>query len=155
MAPPKRSSSESGVWGILFDRAERAAQERQSALARARSQVQRLHEQRDRVHRLMQEYASTHAQSERQAHPMRDNLNQRRFLAQLRDLSHRVDAQITQAEFDLESARRQALAAEVEAAKYAKLIERQQRAQHALQERREARALDEWSLQASERRRQA
>lgn len=145
-------ASAQGAWGILRDRAQRQAQIARSQATRARQHLDQLREQGVRLQALMSDYSSRHDALGRQSQVMSDHLNRLRFLEQMRELSLRLSAQVTQAEFDAESARRRLHQLELEVAKFERLIERQAHQNRVQRDRREARALDDWSVLTHARR---
>jgi flagellar export protein FliJ len=100
----------------------------------------------------LSDYSSRHAALGQESQVMGDHLNRLRFLEQMTELSLRQSAQITQAEFDAESARRRLQQLEIEVAKYERLIERQAHQNRLQRDRIEARALDDWSVLTHARR---
>jgi flagellar export protein FliJ len=146
------SASQSGAWGVLLDRARRQAQQARSQATRARQHLDQLRDQDVRLSALTADYANRHAASGQAAQVMGDHLNRLRFLEQMRTLALQLSAQVAQAEFDAASARRRLHQAEMEVAKYERLVERQAHQNRIRQDRHEARALDEWSVLTHARR---
>jgi flagellar export protein FliJ len=146
------AASSGGAWRVLRDRAQRQVDLARLQAARARRQLDQLRDQGERLSTLMNDYSGRHEALGHAPQVVGDHVNRLRFLEQMRDLSLRLSAQVAQAEFEAESARRRLHQAELALAKYERLLERQALQTRLQQDRREARALDDWSVLTHARR---
>jgi flagellar biosynthesis chaperone FliJ len=133
-------------WPALLLKANQALELAVADLVRARERVSALAQQRERVAMMMAEYAARHQTLIRSDHYVSESLSIQRFLAQLRLMLDRIDAESVHAEKACRAAVEMLNVARAQAKKFGKLIDLEAMALQDSALRSEARSLDEVAL---------
>jgi len=133
-------------WPALLLKANQALELAAGELTCARDRVMTLAQQRERVARMLDEYSERHITLTRGDHYVSESLGIQRFLAQLRLMLDRIDAESASAEKICRAAVEKLNAAQAQVKKFGKLIDLEAEALQVSAVRSEARLLDETAL---------
>ena len=133
-------------WPALLLKANQEQELAVAGLTRARGRLSALAQQRERVARMMDEYADRHRKLTRGDHYVNDSLVIQSFVAQLRLMLDRIDTECLNAEQACRAAAETLNAARAQANKFGKLIHLEAVALQDSARRSEARSLDEMAL---------
>ena len=129
-------------WPVLADKARDVVTQRKQELAEALARVDQLHASRARLMRLYDDYRQREAQPITDGAGMHHQANHRQFISQLLTLRERVDHDIARAQSVVAQQRAKLVDAEVELRKMEALVENEQRALRAAQQKLEQRQFD-------------
>lgn len=129
-------------WPVLADKARDVVTARKQDLVEALARVEQLHASRTRLMRLYDDYRQREAQPVTDGAGMHHQANHRQFMAQLLTLRERVDHDIERAQSVVAQQRARLVEAEVELRKMEALVEGEQRAVRAANEKLEQRQID-------------
>lgn len=133
-------------WPALLLKANQALEIAAGEMACARDRVMTLAQQRERVARMLEEYAERHGTLTRGDHYVSESLGIQRFMSQLQLMLDRIDAEAANAEKTCCTAAATLNAAQAQVNKFGKLIELETAALQVSTARSEARSLDEIAL---------
>lgn len=132
-------------WPVLADKARDVVTQRKQELSEALVRVEQLHASRARLMKLHNDYCRREAQAETEITTgagMHHQANHRQFMGQLLALRERVDQDIERAQSVVAQQRARLVDAEVELRKMEALVEGEQRALRAAQDKQEQRQID-------------
>ena len=129
-------------WPVVADKARDVVTQRKQDLAEALARVEQLQSSRARLMRLYDEYRQRETQPITDGAGMQHQANHRQFMSQLLTLRERVDQDIGRAHSVVAQQRARLVDAEVELRKMEALVEGEQRALRAAQQKLEQREID-------------
>jgi flagellar export protein FliJ len=130
------------AWPILAKRAKDKCEEAQAEVVKARERVAHLEQSLQRMEMLYLDYVQRAKEAEKKLHSMAETLNNRGFMQQVKALVIRVEADLVQANHDLNDKKIRLLEAEKKRIQMETLMEQDLKQVRAFHQKREQREMD-------------